>query len=105
LGYIPADREEESVSKTLEEAYDDACIAHMARALGRMNDYRAFLERSKTYRNIFDARVGFMRGRKRDGAWLTPFDPITWGGPYTEGDAWQWLWSVQQDVPGLMELL
>ena len=46
-----------------------------------------------------------MRGRKSDGSWIEPFDPLAWGGVYTEGNAWQWLWSVQQDVPGLMELM
>ncbi len=105
LGYVPADMVRESAARTLEDAYDDACIAEMARAMGKDDDYRLFLKHSKNYRNIFDPSVGFMRGRNLDGKWLQPFDPIAWGGAYTEGDAWQWLWSVQQDVPGLVKLL
>ncbi len=105
LGYVPADTVGESAARTLEDAYDDACIAAMARALGKDEDYRAFTEHSKNYQNIFDKSVGFMRGKNLDGSWVEPFDPIAWGGVYTEGDAWQWLWSVQQDVPGLVKLL
>ncbi len=106
LGYVPADRGiGESVASTLEYAYDDYCVAQMARALGHEDDYRTFLAHSKNYRNVYDPKVGFMRGRKADGSWLEPFDPLAWGGVFTEGNAWQWLWSVQQDVPGLMELM
>ena len=106
LGYVPSDRGvRESVSCTLEYAYDDFAVAEMARALGHESDYVTFMARSKNYRHLYDATVGFMRGRKGDGAWLEPFDPLAWGGVYTEGNAWQWLWSVQQDVPGLIELL
>ncbi len=106
LGYVPADRGvEESVSRTLEYAYDDFCVATMAQALGKTDDARLFMERSKNYRNVFDSSSGFMRGRNADGSWVQPFDPLDWGGVFTEGNAWQWLWSVQQDVPGLVELL
>jgi predicted alpha-1,2-mannosidase len=106
LGYVPADNGvEESVSRTLEYAYDDFCVAAMARALGKADDERMFTARSKNYRNVFDASTGFMRGRNASGEWVRPFDPLEWGGVFTEGNAWQWLWSVQQDVPGLVELL
>ncbi len=106
LGYVPYDHGvRESVACTLEYAYDDFAVAQMAKALGKEDDYKMFTERSRNYRNVYDARVGFMRGRKSDGSWLEPFDPLAWGGVYTEGNAWQWLWSVQQDVPGLIELM
>ena len=106
LGYVPYDHGvHESVACTLEYAYDDFAVAQMAKALGKDEDYKVFLARTKNYRNLYDARVGFMRGRKSDGSWIEPFDPLAWGGVYTEGNAWQWLWSVQQDVPGLMELM
>ncbi len=106
LGYVPYDRGvRESVACTLEYAYDDFAVARMAKALGKDEDYKLFMARSKNYRNVYDAQVGFMRGRKSDGSWIEPFDPLAWGGVYTEGNAWQWLWSVQQDIPGLMELM
>jgi predicted alpha-1,2-mannosidase len=106
LGYVPYDRGvRESVACTLEYAYDDFAVAQMAKALGRDDDYRLFIARSKNYRNVYDARTGFMRGRKSDGTWIEPFDPLDWGGVYTEGNAWQWLWSAQQDIPGLIELM
>ncbi len=106
LGYVPYDHGvHESVACTLEYAYDDFAVAQMARALGKDEDYRTFIGRAKNYRNLYDPRVGFMRGKKSDGSWIEPFDPLAWGGVYTEGNAWQWLWSVQQDIPGLMELM
>ena len=106
LGYVPYDHGvRESVACTLEYAYDDFAVAQMAKALGKDEDYKTFQARAGNYRNIYDAKTGFMRGRKSDGTWIEPFDPLAWGGVYTEGNAWQWLWSVQQDVPGLMELM
>jgi len=106
LGYVPSDHAiNESVSRTLEYAYDDFCVATMARALGRTDEYRMLSARAQNYRHVFDPSTGFMRGRRADGSWMDPFDPLAWGGVYTEGNAWQWLWSVQQDVPGLVELL
>jgi len=106
LGYVPSDHAiNESVSRTLEYAYDDFCVAALARALGRTDEYRMLSARAQNYRHVFDPSIGFMRGRRADGSWTEPFDPLAWGGVYTEGNAWQWLWSVQQDVPGLVELL
>jgi predicted alpha-1,2-mannosidase len=106
LGYVPYDHGVgESVASTLEYAYDDFCVAQMAKEMGHADDRKMFTERSKNYRNLYDASVGFMRGRKSDRSWIEPFDPLAWGGVYTEGNAWQWLWSVQQDVPGLIELM
>jgi len=106
LGYVPADSGvRESAACTLEYAYDDFCVAQMARALGYDDDYQKFMAQSRSYRRIYDTKTGFMRGRLRDGKWLEPFDPLEWGGVYTEGNAWQWLWSVQHDVPGLIKLM
>jgi predicted alpha-1,2-mannosidase len=105
LGYVPADKVKESLSCTLEYAYDDFCVSRMARALGKMEDERTFEQRARNYRNVYDPSVGFMRGRNSDGSWLSPFDPLAWGGAYTEGNAWQWLWSVQHDVAGLIALM
>ena len=104
LGWVPADRVKESASCTLEYAYDDFCVSRMARALGKTEDVQIFEKRSQNYRNAFDPAVGFMRGRNTDGSWV-PFDELAWGGVYTEGNAWQWLWSVQHDVSGLTALL
>ena len=106
LGYVPADHGiAESVSRTLEYAYDDACVARLAQALGKSEESRKLCARAQSYRNVFDTSTGFMRGRRADGSWTEPFDPLDWGGVFTEGNAWQWLWSVQHDVPGLMQLL
>ncbi len=105
IGYVPADKVPESAASTLEYAYDDFCIAQVANGLGKRDDYQRFMAQSKNYRNLFDASTGFMRGRNSDGKWVEPFDPLDWGGVFTEGNAWQWLWSVQHDVPGLMKLL
>jgi predicted alpha-1,2-mannosidase len=106
LGYVPADKGvRESAARTLEYAYDDWCVAVMAKALGKKEDYDRFLKQSKSYRNLYDASTGFMRGRNADGKWTEPFDPLDWGGVFTEGNAWQWLWSVQHDVPGLIQLI
>jgi predicted alpha-1,2-mannosidase len=105
LGYVPADKVQEAASCTLEYAYDDFCVSRMAHSLGKIDDYRIFRARSQNYRNAFDQSTGFMRGRNCDGGWAEPFDPLAWGGVYTEGNAWQWLWAVQHDVAGLMTLL
>lgn len=105
LGYVPYRDIPDSTSKTLEYAYDDFCAAVLARAAGRDADAAAFARSAMTYTNVFDAGTGFMRGRKKDGAWVEPFDPIEWGGPFVEGNAWQWTWSVMHDVPGLIKLL
>ena len=104
IGYIPFKEIPDSTSKTLEYSYDDACAAVLARAAHRDADANAFLKTAMNYTNVFDATTGFMRGRNRDGSWATPFDPTEWGGAFVEGNAWQWTWSVMQDVPGLINL-
>ncbi len=106
LGYMPADvRKEAAASCTLEYAYDDYCVSRLARAAGREADYQRLIQRAQNYRNVWDPKTGFMRGKLRDGTWKEPFDPLAWGGPFVEGNAWQWLWSVQHDPYGLMSLL
>ena len=103
-GYIPADKQQASVSKTLEYSYEDWCIAQMAKKLGKMDDYKEFNQRSLFYRNLFDKSTGFMRGKLSDGKWMTPFDPFQVSGEYTEANAWQYTFFVPQDIGGLMKL-
>lgn len=105
LGYVPYPELPDATSKTLEYAYDDSCAAILARAAGRETEAVAFEKSAMNYTNVFDPAVGFMRGRKSDGNWVEPFDPIEWGGPFVEGNAWQWSWSVMHDIPGLIRLL
>lgn len=104
FGYVPADREGESVSKTLEYAYDDWCIARVAQALGEEDDYRLYLRRAQYYKNIFDPSSGFMRA-KMNAAWISPFDPAEVSFNYTEANAWQYCFYVPQDIEGLITLL
>ena len=103
LGYVPIDEEGEAASKTLEYAYDDWTIAQMAQAMGRKNVAAAFDKRAANWKHAFDPATGFMRARKRDGSFRTPFDPDAsgYGTDYTEGNAWQYSWYVPQDVAGL----
>ena len=103
-GYISMEDERESVSKTLEYAYDDWCIAEMARLLGHEDDYRRFIQRAQFYRNVFDPEAGFARPRK-NGGWLKPFDPREVDFNFTEANSWQYSFFVPQDVSGLIELL
>ena len=103
-GYIPADKESESVSKTLEYAYDDWCIAQMAKALNKSNDSRYFLQRAQSYKNLYDPQTGFMTP-KIHGLWKYPFHPTEVDFNYTEGNAWQYSFFVPQDVSGLMKLM
>jgi len=107
LGWVPFDQETESVSKTLEYAYDDYCVAQMAKALGKQDDYATFMKRAGAYKNLFDPSHGLMRGKDSKGAWREPFDPHGFSEPsdFTEGTSWQYSWYVPQDVPGLMALM
>ncbi len=107
LGWVPFDQENESVSKTLEYAYDDYCVAQMAKGMGKTEDYDHFMKRAGSYKNIFDKETGLMRGKDSKGQWRIPFDPrlFTQGGDITEGTSWQYTWYVPQDVPGLISLM
>ncbi len=103
-GFISMDDEHESVSKTLEYAYDDWCIAQMARVVNKMDDYDYFIKRSQNWKNVFDTETGFMRPKK-NGGWLTPFEPREVNNNYTEGNAWQYTFFVPQDISGLISMM
>ena len=100
-GFISIDDEHESVSKTLEYAYDDWCIAQMARLLNKPEDYRYFMKRAQSWKNIFDPSVGFMRPKK-NGGWDNPFDPREVNNNFTEGNSWQYSFFIPQDIPGMI---
>ena len=104
LGFIPVEKESESVSKTLEYAYDDWSIAQMAKSLGKENDYKTYSERAQYYKNIFDPSTQFMRGRFRN-TWFAPFDPYEVNFNYTEANSWQYSFYVPQDISGFTTLL
>jgi len=106
LGWVPCDKENESVSKTLEYAYDDYCVAKMAKALGKNEDYDYFMKRAANYKNIFDPENKLMRARDSKGNWLSPFKPHEYSDKLgiTEGTSWQYSWYVPHDVPGLINL-
>ena len=127
LGYTPVDKVTESVPNTLELAYDDWCIAQLAQALGKKEDYALFMKRASNYQNLWEPKSKFMRPKLTDGNWLEPlngreqeivkvgehsyykyFDPLLVGKRpsrhYTESNAWQYIWSVQHDVKGLINL-
>ncbi|MCR5745169.1 MAG: GH92 family glycosyl hydrolase [Bacteroidales bacterium] len=107
LGYIPYDVGiNENVARTLEYAYDDWCIAQIARLLNRPQEEIArFEKRSQNWRNVFDPETRLMRGRNQDGTFQAPFSPYKWGDAFTEGNAWHYTWSVFHDVPGLVEAM
>jgi len=106
--YIPEDLQTQSVSITLEMAYDDWCVAQLAKKLGKTEDYTYFLNRSSYYKNLYDPKIKFFRGKNSDGKWIEPFDPLKYGSnggnPFTEGNAWQYFWYVPQDINGLITL-
>ena len=101
-GFISMDDEHESVSKTLEYAYDDWCIAQMAQILNKQEDYQYFMIRSQNWKNIFDWGTGFMRPKK-NGGWDKPFDPREVNNNFTEGNSWQYSFFVPQDIDGMIE--
>ncbi len=107
IGYVPCDLENESVSKTLEYAYDDYCVAQMAKKLGKNDDYKIFMKRAMSYKKLFDPETKFMRGKDSKGKWRTPFDPKSYqsSGDFTEATSWQYTWYVPQDVQGLINLM
>ena len=103
-GYIGMEEERESVSRTLEYAYDDWCIAEMARLLGRRSDYDRYIARAQFYKNVFDTESGFMRPRT-NATWLSPFDPREVNFSFTEANSWQYTFFVPQDIDGLIDLM
>lgn len=111
-GYYPFDVVPvESVSRTLESTYDDYCVSQMAKAMNQQDDYLYFQKRSNYWKNLFDPQTHLVRGRNSKGEWRTPFTPLllshatTSGGDYTEGNAWQYTWHIQQDIDGLIDLM
>ncbi len=105
LGYVPYPEYGEATAKTLEYAYDDFCGYQLANLTGNSFYKNIFERQMYNYKNVYDASTGFMRGRKLNGEWSPNFDPIEWGGPFTEGNAWHWEWSVFHDVQGLINLM
>ena len=107
LGYVPVDAHHEnwSVSKTLEYAYDDWCIAQFAKALGNTQDYNEFLKRSENWRNVYDTQSSFMRPKLKNGTFVKDFVPKAYSPYFCESNAWQYFWSVQHNIEGLTELV
>jgi predicted alpha-1,2-mannosidase len=109
FGFIPSEQEENSVSKCLEYAYDDWCIATMAKERGRTDDYVTYIKRSQYFYNQFDPETGFMRGRLANGLWRSPFDPRQvshlGNADFTEGNSWQYTFFVPHNVNALMQLM
>ena len=105
LGYVPAGEENEdwSVSKTLEYAYDDWCIAMFAKDLGKEEDFRYFLQRSESWRNIYDEKTTFFRPKRDNGEFVADFIPKEYSKYFSESNAWQYFWFVPQDIPGLIK--
>ncbi|MGI4871696.1 MAG: GH92 family glycosyl hydrolase [Janthinobacterium lividum] len=107
LGYVPDDvKIDESAVRTLEYAYDDFAIAQLGKALGRPRaEVGLYEKRALNYRKLFDPQAKLMRGRHQNGTWQTPYNPFAWGGVFTEGNGWQYTWSVFHDERGLMGLM
>lgn len=106
--YFPENIQSQSVSLTLEIAYDDWCVAQMAKKLGKTKDAEFFSARAAYYKNLYDAGTTFFRAKNDKGEWISPFNPLQYGGnggnPFTEGNGWQYFWYVPQDMPGLISL-
>ena len=99
----------QAVSVTLEAAYDDWCVARMAKALGKDGDYNYFIKRAHNYVNVFDSSIGFMAPKSADGRWVKGFNPILASGPggrdyFTECNSWIYTFSVMHDIAGLIDL-
>ena len=105
FGYAPADKVEQSAAETVDAAYGDFCIAQVAKALGKTDDFEMLMKRSENWRNIFDPTTGFFRGKKADGSFLEPFSPIRWGDPYVEGAAYQHRFDAPHAMPELIEAM
>lgn len=103
-GFIPSNIKKESVSCLLEYAYDDWCIAQMAKELGKEDVYDEYIKRCRYYQNVFDGQTKFFRGKRLDGNWETPFNPFAPGRAYTEATAWQYRFYVPHDVNGMIQL-
>ncbi len=105
LGYVPANRIEQSVAESLDAAYGDFCIAQVAELVGKTADAKLFRERSENWRHLFDSKTNFFRGKNEDGSWLEPFHSFRWGSPYVEGSAWQHRFDAPQNYAGLFRAM
>jgi len=108
LGYVPCDKDNESVAKALEYAYDDYCISILAEAVGDKENLAKYTQFAKAYQHYFDPETRFMRGKDSEGNWRTPFSPRASNhrsDDYCEGNAWQWTWFVPHDIEGLVQLM
>ncbi|MBQ8774147.1 MAG: GH92 family glycosyl hydrolase [Muribaculaceae bacterium] len=107
-GYMPENIQTQSVSISLEFAFDDWCVAQLAKKVGRMDDYERFARRAGFFRNLYNAETHFFQSRNDKGEWIEPFDPLKYGAnggyPFTEGNAWQYYWYVPHDIDALIEL-
>lgn len=107
-GFMLENIQTQSVSITLEQAFDDWCVAQLAAKLNKDADYQRFHKRSEYYRNLFHPKTKFFQSKNDKGEWIEPFDPYQYGGngghPFTEGNAWQYFWYVPHNIQALMEL-
>ena len=104
-GYMPDNKQWASVSITMEQAFDDWCVAAVAKKLGHQADYERFFKRSEYYRNLFDPACGFFRPKDDKGNWVDKFDPLSYEQScFVEGNAWQYMWFVPQNPQGLISL-
>jgi predicted alpha-1,2-mannosidase len=105
-GYVPfREGKEWSVSMTLEYAFDDWCIARFAKALGKEKEAKLFSQRAQNWRNVYDPSCTFMRPRLQDGSFIKDFAPKEYSSHFCESNAWQYFWSVQHDIPALVQTL
>ena len=107
LGYVPYDvKINENAARTLEYAYNDWCIYQIAKDLGRpKKELDLYAKRAMNYKNLFDKETKLMRGKNKDGNFMTPFSPLKWGDAFTEGNSWHYTWSVFHDPQGLIDLM
>ncbi|MBQ2090650.1 MAG: GH92 family glycosyl hydrolase [Bacteroidales bacterium] len=107
LGYVPCDIGiRENAARTLEYAYDDWCIYRFGQALGKSEEELApYKKAALNYKNLFDAEYKLMNGKKADGSFARPFNPVKWGGDFTEGNSLHYTWSVFHDIKGLAALM
>jgi predicted alpha-1,2-mannosidase len=107
LGYVPYDVNiNENAARTLEYAYDDWCILQLAKKLDRpQKEQKLFAARAMNYKNLFDKETCLMRGKNKDGKFMSPFSPLKWGDAFTEGNSWHYTWSVFHDPQGLINLM
>jgi len=105
LGYVPYPEHPEATAKTLEYAYDDFCGYQLAKMTDHQDYEQQFAKYMYNYKNVYNPSTGFVQGKNRAGEWSSNFDPTEWGGPFTEGCAWHWEWSVFHDIQGLINLM